>query len=124
MVEAPSGTLEAKGKLNELTATSLVTRGARRCRSRLDDPLDPLDVDEVEGQRALARHVDAPVPVLAHKAQQGLSLAELGPREVALEQPLHERSDVLAMLASLLDHAIRISHRVARFLLGVVVAIE
>lgn len=124
MSEAASRTLEAEGKLDELAATRWIARRARRLRSELDDPLDLLDVDDVEAERASARRVDTLATVLAAQAQQRLRLPELGPREVAREQALHEDADLLAALSSFGNHPIWISHRVASLVLGVVVVID
>src|SRR5215207_724829 len=102
--EAASRTLEAEGKLDELAATRRIARRGRRLRSELDDPLDLLDVDDVEGERASTRRVDTIATVLAAEAQQRLRLPELGPREVAREQALHEDADLHAAFLGLSNH--------------------
>ena len=121
MGEVPCGTQEAGVvEQQELSRDVRVTEGLEAV---LDDVLEALHVDEVEGQRAAAGGVEAGEAVLVAEAQELLGLAQLRPREGPGEELLGEATDVLPLPLRLADRTIGIAHRVGGALGRVVVVV-
>lgn len=77
-----------------------------------DDPLDALDVHEVEGQGAPTCFIESLGAILLAQAQELLGLAQARPREVPRKQPRHEAADARPLGPGLADHAIDVAHGV------------
>jgi len=120
MSEAALGSQEPGGQRGDRSRTWL----RRLSEGSGDDVLEPADVDQVEGEGAVASLFDALTSVLLAQPDELLRLAKLGPWDVAGEELLHEATDALAELLGLGDHVVRIPSGVGAELLGVVVVVD
>ena len=89
----------------------------------LKDALDARHVEELEGEGALTRAINARPAVLVAEPEEALRLAKLRPREGAGEERGREAADVDALLLRLLDETRGITERVCgqlRWIIGVI----
>ena len=122
MGKAVLGAQEARGECNELPARGLGVGLA--IQSALEDAPDALGIEELEGQRPVTGGVDALVAVLVGEPQQGLALAQLGPREVAGQEFFEEGSDVGTLAVAFAHERLGVAAGVGSELPGIVVVVS
>jgi hypothetical protein len=80
-------------------ALRLARRGHDRLRCRLEHPGETGDIDDIEGERALADCRDPAIAVLVAESKQCIGLAHASPGQWTSKQPFHEDSDVRAFFS-------------------------
>lgn len=119
MSEAALGSQEPRRQQGDLT------RGLCRgfAQSSQQDVLDPLDVDDLEGQGPDAGFLETAHTVLLGQADEFLGLTQLGPGKVSGEEFLGEPVDIAPEFLGLADHVVGIPAGIGAEFLGVVIVV-
>ena len=90
---------------------------------KLENALKPVNVDQIEGERALTGDIDSFGSISFRKPKQFLCLAETAPGELPFKQPVGESADGWTDLKSFFAIEIRIAHRIGRAIFRVILIV-
>jgi hypothetical protein len=90
--------LSRKARQRQLSNDIRLGRGwVRRHCSVLEHPSNPLDIDHVEGERALTDCLDSTRAILVAQPQQGVRLPHSLPRKRSSQNAFDVRTDVVTL---------------------------